>query len=251
MVDVNLTDGKTHQITLYLLDWDNAGRAESISIADVATGTVLDSRNVSSFSNGEYLVWNVSGHVKITTTLLSGTNIVLSGIFFGGPLPIPTSMAAFVKTDTTTQGNWMSSYGADGYNVIGNITAYPAYATVTPSGQSTFVWASSTSDVRALQKANSASDRIAATWYSSSFMVDVNLTDGKTHQITLYLLDWDNAGRAETISIADAATSTVLDSRTLSSFSNGEYLVWNVSGHVKITTTLLSGTNTVLSGIFF
>jgi subtilase family serine protease len=250
-VDVNLTDGKTHQIALYLLDWDNAERAESISIADAGTGTVLDSRNVSSFFNGEYLVWNVSGHVKITTTLLSGTNIVLSGIFFGGPLPTPTSTAAFVRTDTTTQGNWKSSYGADGYNVIGDTTAYPAYATVTPSGQSTFVWASSTSDVRALQKANSASDRIAATWYSSSFMVDVNLTDGKTHQITLYLLDWDNAGRAESISIADATTGTVLDSRNVSSFSNGEYLVWNVSGHVKITTTLLSGTNTVLSGIFF
>jgi hypothetical protein len=81
-VDVNVTDGKTHQIALYLLDWDNGGRVETVSIIDATTGTVLDSRNVSSFSNGEYLVWNVSGHVKITTALMAGINAVVSGIFF-------------------------------------------------------------------------------------------------------------------------------------------------------------------------
>jgi hypothetical protein len=248
-VDVNLTDGKTHQLALYCLDWDNGARAETISISDATTGTVLDSRSVSSFVNGEYLIWNISGHIAITVTLTGGSNAVVSGIFFGGPHV--TSSAAFVKTDTTTQGNWKSSYGADGYNVIGDTTAYPSYATVTPSGQSSYVWASSTSDVRALEKAAS-SDRIAGTWYSgSSFTVDVNLTDGKTHQLALYCLDWDNGARAETISISDATTGTVLDSRSVSSFVNGEYLIWNISGHIAITVTLSGGSNAVVSGIFF
>src|SRR5271170_3498234 len=88
------------------------------------------------------------------------------------------STAQFIKADTTTQGSWKGVYGADGYNVVDNTTSYPGYATVSPSGASDYVWSSSTSDVRALQKAASSSDRIASTWYSGgSFTVDVNLTD--------------------------------------------------------------------------
>ncbi len=250
-MDVNLTDGHTHQLALYLLDWDNLARAETITIADVGTGIVLDTRSASSFVNGEYLVWNIAGHVRITVARTGGNNAVISGLFFGGAVPVASS-AAFVKTDTTTQGNWKVGYGGDGYNVIGDTTSYPSYASVTPSGQSSYVWAASTSDIRALEKAASITDRIAATWYaSSSFSMDVNLTDSNTHQVALYLLDWDNGARAETITIADASTAMVLDTRSASSFGNGEYLVWNIAGHVTITVTRTGGANAVLSGLFF
>jgi hypothetical protein len=43
---------------------------------------VLDTRNISSFSNGLYLIWNISGHVTIKVTRNSGLNSVISGIFF-------------------------------------------------------------------------------------------------------------------------------------------------------------------------
>ena len=68
-----------------------------------------------------------------------------------------------------------------------------------------------------------------------------------------YALDWDNygGGRAEQIQIVDAASSTVLDTRTISSFTQGIYLVWNISGNVKINITLTGGGNTVISGVFF
>ncbi len=156
-----------------------------------------------------------------------------------------------MKTDTTTQGNWQSVYGADGYNVIGDTTSYPAYAAVTPSGQSSYTWAASTTDVRALERSND-SGRVAATWYaSSSLTVDVNLTDGKSHQIALYCLDWDNAGRSERIDVLDAGTGTVLDTRTVTGFNSGQYLVWNISGHVVVRVTMTAGANAVVSGIFF
>ena len=82
--DVNLTDGNTHQIAVYALDWDNyqGGRAETVQIADASTGTVLDSRNIASFTTGIYLVWNVSGHIKINVVLTGGGNAVVSGVFF-------------------------------------------------------------------------------------------------------------------------------------------------------------------------
>jgi hypothetical protein len=102
-----------------------------------------------------------------------------------------------------------------------------------------------------LQKASSTTDRLAACWYSgSSFTVDLNFKDTSPHQVALYLLDWDNYyGRTERVDILDA-NNTLLDSRSVSSFVNGLYLVWNLSGHVivKITNT---NSNAVLRGLFF
>jgi len=65
------------------------------------------------------------------------------------------------------------------------------------------------------------------------------------------LLDFDTSGRAETISVLDADTNTVLDTRSASSFVNGEYLVWNVGGHVTFRLTATAGPNAVVSGVFF
>src|SRR5579884_2893956 len=109
---------------------------------------------------------------------------------------VASGTTTFVKVDTTDQGNWQNVYGTQGYNVIGASASYPSYATVTPSGQSTKVWSRKTTDVRALS--NPSGGRIAAAWYAaSSFSVKISVTDGQTHQVALYLLDWNNAGRSE------------------------------------------------------
>jgi hypothetical protein len=68
-------------LALYFLDWDNQGRSEQVQITNAATGAVLDTETVSSFSQGVYLKWNVSGNVRITITRLAGNNAVLSGLF--------------------------------------------------------------------------------------------------------------------------------------------------------------------------
>ena len=80
---MNITDGQSHQVALYAVDWDNGGRSEMIQVIDTATGKVLDSRTISSFQNGVYLVWNVSGNVTFKVVNTSNTNAVLSGLFFG------------------------------------------------------------------------------------------------------------------------------------------------------------------------
>jgi hypothetical protein len=246
-VDVNLTDGNTHQVALYALDLDTTTRAERIDVLDAVSGMVMDTRTISSFSRGEYLVWNLKGHVTLKITLAGGANAVISGLFFGGP----AATASFVKTDTTTQGTWKGIYGADGQTINGDTTSYPAYAQVNFSGLNPFIWASSTTDVRAVEKV-SASDRIASGWYTLSNMsVDVNLTDGNSHQVALYALDLDTTTRAERIDVLDAVSGATLDSRVISGFSNGEYLIWNLKGHVKLRVTLTGGVNAVISGLFF
>ena len=250
-IDVNLTDGNTHRVALYFLDWDNAGRAERVDVLDAQSSAVLDTRTISSFSSGEYLVWNVAGHVTFRITLTGGANAVISGLFFGPTTAVSTAAAAFVRTDTTTQGTWKGVYGTDGEAISGDTTSYPPYAQVNFSGLNPFLWASSTTDPRALEKV-AASDRIASGWYSwSNMSVDVNLTDGNTHQVALYALDLDTTTRAERIDVVDAGSGVVLDTRTISSFSNGEYLVWNLKGHVTLKIILTGGANAVISCLFF
>jgi transcriptional antiterminator Rof (Rho-off) len=259
-INVDLTDGQAHDLALYALDWDRNGRSEQIQITNASTGAVLDTETISSFSGGEYLQWNISGDVVIKLTNLAGCNAVISGLFFdptsspvNPPPPSPTPVAAtsFVRSDTTTQGNWIGVYGSQGYNIIGNGSSYPSYATVTPSGQANCTWVASTTDSRALQDVG-GSGRIAACWYSgTSFSINVDLTDGQAHDVTLYALDWDRNGRSEQIQITNASTGAVLDTETISSFSGGEYLQWNISGDVVIKLTNLAGCNAVISGLFF
>jgi RHS repeat-associated protein len=228
-------------------------RTGTIEVLDAASNAVLDTRSLSSYANGKYLVWELSGHVKLKFTDLSptGWNEVVSGLFFD-PLG---NRAIFKTTDTTTQGNWKGVYGADGYNVINDAASYPSYATVSVTGQSAYTWAASTTDTRAPLKAASTTDRLASCWYSSTnFTIDVNLTDGNAHRVAVYALDWNsNNVRTGTVEVLDAASNAVLDTRSLSSYANGKYLVWELSGHVKLRFTDLSptGWNEVVSGLFF
>jgi hypothetical protein len=254
-VDINLTDGAAHKVSIYALDWDHLKRNERIDVEDAVTGSVLDTRTISSFDNGEYLSWNLKAHVRFVFTDLSGGhNAVVSGLFFDSVSSgSSVSSATFLSLDTTTQGSWKGVYGSQGYNIIRNATSYPSYATVTASGKLDYTWVSSTTDVRALQKADPATDRIAAAWYSgTSFTVNINLTDGAAHRVSIYALDWDHLKRNERIDVEDAVTGSVLDTRTISSFDNGEYLSWILKGHVQLVFTDLSGGhNAVVSGLFF
>ena len=174
---------------------------------------------------------------------------MLSGLFLDAP---PGPSATFLEQDTSTQGTWINTYGSQGYDVIGSSTSVslPSYATVTPAGQTSYTWASSTTDPRGLQIAGGAG-RIAAAWYAAtSFTVDVNLTDGQQHDLELYFLDWDKQGRSEQVKITNAATGAVLSTQTVSSFQSGIYLDYAISGNVLITFTKLAGPNAVLSGLF-
>jgi alpha-tubulin suppressor-like RCC1 family protein len=267
--DVNLTDSNPHQVALYVLDWDGQGRAETIQIADASNpSNVLNTQAVSSFGNGIYLVWTITGHVTITVTPSTGPNGVVSGIFFGGGGSAPSSAtASWVASDTTTQGAWIGKYGSGGYSLANAGQNFVVPATFAVQGSLTpWTWASDPTppDPRDLET-DANGDQIAAAWYSpASFYFDLNLTDGKTHQIALYVLDWDDHGRQETIQVVDANSGATLDTRvipdssgdststntTSTNFQNGTYLIWNVSGHVKINVTTGAGPNAVVSGVF-
>ena len=262
IVDMNLTDGNTHQIALYCTDYDaynNWHRAQTIDVLDATTNAVLSTQSMSNMQNGVYMVWNIKGHVRFRLTNTApgvSANAVLSGLFFDAPGSGTGSAttATFVKKDTGTSGSWKGVYGSAGYNILNYGASLPTYAGVAGSGQSVYTWSSSTSFPVALQKPGTATDRFESCWYASgSFVVDVNLTDGNTHQVSLYCADFDPWGRGQTIDVLDANTGAVLNTQTLSSFANGAYLVWSIKGHVKFRLSNIANTgpNAVLSGLFF
>src|SRR5581483_4774900 len=134
-LDLKLTDGKTHQVALYLMDWDDPGsRNVKITITDTATGKLLDERDIDRLRFGKYVVYNLSGSLRLILRTNTWRDATLSGIFFDAPKAAARladgSNAAFVKIDEETQGDWPGVYGAEGYNVIGTAPRYPAYVSL-------------------------------------------------------------------------------------------------------------------------
>jgi beta-glucanase (GH16 family) len=198
-----------------------------------------------------------------TTTVANGSHVVKAiatdnrgqqasasvAVNVNNVIAVSGTAATFVKIDSLTRGNWKGVYGHDGEIIANDSSVLPGYASASVlSGAAPFTW-TITQDPKALQQANGTA-RTASTFYGSTFTLDLNSTDGNTHQFAVYLLDWDGSARAETITLRDAATQTVLDSETASAFSQGEYLVWNVKGHVTVQFSLTAGANAVASGIF-
>ena len=93
-MDVDLTDGQSHNIELYLLDYDTTSRSEQIVFTDANTDAVLSTQTVSSFHDGVYMNYTISGNVLITITKTGGTNAVLSGLFFDPMRPCPPPPAS-------------------------------------------------------------------------------------------------------------------------------------------------------------
>ncbi len=151
-----------------------------------------------------------------------------------------TSSVHFITTNTATQGTWIGTYGSDGYYIPNLVDHdFPSYLTLGyPSLNYEVVEDSSTYDVRAVQKPAPALDRYASQAYANNGYFtspwDLNFTDGQVHQIAIYFLDWNGTTDAQAVTIRDAATQAILDTRVAQSFYNGEYLVWTVSGHVQI-----------------
>ncbi|HEV2200140.1 MAG TPA: hypothetical protein VGR73_09980 [Bryobacteraceae bacterium] len=145
-VELKFTDGNQHRAAFYFLDFENSHRTETVQVVDGDTGAVLDTQNLSNFSKGVYLVWNVAGHVKVrvTNTDASG-NAVLSGIFLGGPsaapAPGPFSWASeppvYVPCDASCRIRVQLIPGRVAYYVVernnhGQITTSPVMVAVQP-----------------------------------------------------------------------------------------------------------------------
>ncbi|MEO7271556.1 MAG: BACON domain-containing carbohydrate-binding protein [Vicinamibacterales bacterium] len=122
-IDVNMVSGRSQQIAIYVADYDNGGRAEKFDVVD-QSGVLLDTRTVSNFGAGKYLVWSVRGHVTVNVTPVAGSNAVVSAILIGaGSAAGGATAANFINTDSATQGSWKGVYGEDGYTIAADASS--------------------------------------------------------------------------------------------------------------------------------
>jgi hypothetical protein len=127
----------------------------------------------------------------------------------------------------------------------------PAYAAVSVTGAQTFTWSHVPTGAVPVQRVSAGTDRIASVWYSpTAFDVNLNLTDGQTHQVGLYVIDYDAFGRSVRVDAVDAGTGQQLATASVTDMRAGRYLMFNVKGNVTFRVTNTGPVNGVLSGLF-
>ncbi|HLX60898.1 MAG TPA: dienelactone hydrolase family protein [Planctomycetota bacterium] len=160
----------------------------------------------------------------------------------------PPPSARLITEDSKTKGDWQVAYGADGGEVVGDKPFYPKYAQVVKSGQF-FIWSPDTEEDCALNKKESE-ERVAACFYDKRMTMELFLTGGE-HRVALYFNDFNKRGRSQKVEVLDGRNNSVLVSRTVSDFADGKYVVYDMSGHLKIRLTAENGDSAVFNGIFF
>ena len=265
-----MSGGGTVTVTYNGITYNNVGLNLSFT-GNAATTPNVSSIPASGSAQGQVtnVVFLMSGTVTTFSAIGTISNIISvsgSGIFnasgvagyagdqgtLGGGTYQFMTLPAFVL-DTSTEGNWSFNYGGDGFQIANGMSQPAPDASVSMPGTSAYTWASSTSDVRALNNGVDATSRIASAYigtYGNDFDIDLTLTGGN-QRVGLYLLDWDLAGRVEQVTINDTSTNAVIDTQTFSNFQNGQYAVWTLSGDVIIHIKRISGGSSVVSGIFF
>ncbi len=192
-----------------------------------------------------------NGRFGSSVALSSDANTAL----IGGPHDNGNEGAAWafvarVIPESSPQGNWVGTYGHDGYdlaawNNTSDLVDTP-HVTVSLTHGSRYRWASNTTEERALEGPEGS--REAATYYDSS-EVSVQLTfkEAYTGELHLYALDWDGESRRETVTVA-GQTAELNEN-----FHNGAWMSFPIKvaaeGSVTIVVQRTGGPNAVLSGI--
>jgi hypothetical protein len=154
------------------------------------------------------------------------------------------------------QGNWVGSYGADGYALLGwngssDLVSLPVSNLVLDQG-SRYQWTSSTNAVQALQSPDTSTRRAACFFDGVQLRLHLTFPAAYSGTLHLYALDWDRAGRRESLTVNDG--SGLKTANITTDFSQGAWVHVPINvpagGSVTISVTLTAGANAVLSGIF-
>jgi hypothetical protein len=154
------------------------------------------------------------------------------------------------------QGDWVGTYGADGYALLGwyetaDLVALPQ-ATLTLDAGLRRAW-DGTAEVRALEHPSQTARR-AATYYQPTGSLRLHLTFSTAYSGTLHLyaLDWNSTARRQTVTIDDGSGPRTAN--LSSAFNGGAWVHVPISvgngGVVDISAAYSAGGNSVLAGLF-
>jgi hypothetical protein len=178
-----------------------------------------------------------------------------------------TPSVTFLGMDTTTLGNWKQVYGQDGYVLSDYSLQPPSYTNfnvVDANMRLLDIWSCSadhTCDPREPNKqpfSYTSAERVMSYYYSRyNDDFQISTSDSATHRIALYFCDYEFYGRQVQVVAHNTNTGAVLDTRLLSNYSGGVYLVYNYTGNVdfqiidNITPTTDLIPNGTISGFFW
>jgi hypothetical protein len=150
--------------------------------------------------------------------------------------PLGAASANYLGIDTTTKGNWKGVYGQDGNVIAQHSVQAPTYSTFDTRNVSLYLLDLWSTDPRSLLKflySYSASERIASFFHSASYLdIIVSATDNQPHRVALYFCDWTYIGRSVTVETRDYATDALFDTRQLTDYTGGVYLIYSYNGGV-------------------
>ena len=108
------------------------------------------------------------------------------------------------------------------------------------SGNSARTWASSATEVRALQKADADDPRNRARWESNSFfIVDLNLTDSPDAPCCTLRIGWDGNNRVQRVDLLDWAVNSVRSmAEQCYSAVAASIPPWVIDGRARINTLI-------------
>lgn len=161
------------------------------------------------------------------------------------------SQALFAGEDSHTGGSWQNTYGSAGYSLFDRGSSLPNFSSVQPLQGAFYSWGEVDTDPAALQLPHS-SWREAFAWFDTGPLeLELHLPDGEPRRVALYFLDWDGENqRSQTVQILHAVTGEILDQQSVSHFSQGTYLSWDVRGNLRLRILPGDFGTTVISGIF-
>ncbi len=263
-----------HRVSLYAVDFDNKKRGEPHrSLRSQHRAALLAVQDVTSFSTGKYVTFDVQGNVSFHIINLAGpSRAVVSGA--SSSTPHPGSPAVFVSQDTNTKGSWLGKYGAAGSYVVGNSTGSPKFlgpiqatrrkphptCQARTSNSPSATAASSASATPPLSnssrpaKETNSMDRIVAylPWARPSPSTSTSTTSSPTASRSISSTPTTKR-RSERLDIIDPKnrrpSSPAAPSPTSAKACTSLYT--SITGPVRLKFTRLRGPNAVVSGVFF
>ncbi|MES2971554.1 MAG: fibronectin type III domain-containing protein [Patescibacteria group bacterium] len=177
------------------------------------------------------------------------------------PAPSTTPLpAAALTTSQSPQGNWVGTYGKDGYVLFDwnaghtDLTALPTGVTMTVNGAERYQWNMNMTDTQALQSPDKTIRRATAIYTNTQFDVKLNFSSAYSGNLHLYAVDWDTGLRRQTVTVTDGSGSRNV---ILSSFNNGVWInapvTVSAGGSITISvanTSTTTNMNAVLAGLF-
>ncbi|MFH0757952.1 MAG: hypothetical protein V2B15_11745 [Bacteroidota bacterium] len=137
-VDLNLPFDKITQVAFYLPSLDTW--LTEVEMWDLHTGELITSKSVDRLWDGCYLVYQLSGDIRVTFKGNWWYNVKLAGLFFDktGKDAYGAS-AELLKEDFDTGGDWKGVYGNDGSWVFGSEASIPGDIMARPTDQNVLI----------------------------------------------------------------------------------------------------------------